>query len=432
MEASLAAAVTGINGEQTQLDVVANNLANADTVGFKQSSVTFSDLLTQVATGATAPVPPARGGVNPIVIGAGAQVAAVTPDFAEGSLSQTGVASNAAIEGNGFFVVDNGGTQSFSRAGAFQVDAAGNLVAPDGAIVQGWPSVNGVVNPTGPTGPLVIPTGQQIAPTATSLVNLGGNLQSGKTTAQVGTVTAYDSQGRAFTIDLSFTPTGTANQWSVNGSVANPAGGTTSLWSTGAPVVTFGANGQVSNVTMGGAAVAPGANGGWTLQAQNLPVGYNWAAGSTLSLAVPAPGATQALTQQAQSESAGATSQNGSAAGVLNSYSIGSSGVITGSFSNGQTQPIGQIAMAVFANPAGLVNQGNGLFSVSANSGVPLIGTPGSGGRGTLVGGAVEQSNTNLATEMTKLVDAQTNYVADTKVVSTTQQVLAALTQMVP
>lgn len=270
MERSLAAAVTGINAEQTYLDAIGSNIANSSTDGYKQENVLFSDLLTQQINGATAPVPPGQGGVNPSSVGSGVQVAGVVGNLSEGPLDQTGVPSNAAIQGAGFFVINQNGQQVYTRAGDFTLDASGNLVTPSGGLVQA-----------------------------------------------VG----------------------------------------------GGPV--------------------------------NIPLGKTNASGASLV-----------------------------------SYSIGADGTVTGTYSDGTTASLGQIATAIFANANGLVELGNNYYAASANSGTANIGAPGSGGRGPLIGGSVEGSNVDLAQQLTGLVDAQTNYEANTKVVGTTAQVLQALVQM--
>lgn len=285
MERSLAAAVSGINAEQTYLDAIGNNIANASTDGYKQEEVLFSDLLTQQINGATAPVPPAAGtpgagGVNPSAVGSGVRVAGVMEDLSEGPIVQTGIASNAAIEGQGYFVVSQNGQQLFTRAGDFSLDANGDLVTPSGGLVQGYPATNGTLSTT--LGPLTIQIGSK------------------------------DSAGT----------------------------------------------------------------------------------------------------------------------GTLTSYSIGSNGIITGTYSDGTTQTLGQIALAMFPNPNGLNDLGNNYYSVSQNSGKATIGAPGANGSGTLLGGAVEGSNVNLAQQLTDLVDAQTNYEANTKTVATTAQVLQSLISM--
>ena len=428
MEASLSAAVSGINAEQTWLDAIANNLANSDTVGFKESDVQFSELLTQQVSGATAPVPPARGGVNPVVVGSGVSVAAITPRFTQGSITSTGVASDAAIQNNGFFVVNDGGQQVYTRDGEFNVDANGNLVTASGGLFQGWMATNGVVTPNGPTTALTIPTDQQTPARATSQIVLGGNLPSGATTPQQATVTAYDGQGNPVPITLTFSPSTTAaNEWTISGTTTDPATGATEnlTFTGGNPTITFGANGQVEDVN--GAAVSATTP---TALAFDAPAGYQFPAGATISLEVPPPNGAASMTQDAGNDSAGAVSQNGFQAGTLESYSIGASGTITGSFSNGQTATIGQIALANFANETGLADQGGGYYAQSANSGAPQIGAPGSGSLGTLTGGAVEASNVNMASQLTSMVEAQTNYEANTKVVSTTDGVLQALVQM--
>jgi|SRR5579875_32048 flagellar hook protein FlgE len=279
MERSLAAAVSGINADQTYLDAIGNNIANSDTDGYKQQNVEFSELLTQQVVGGTAPSPPALGGINPAAIGSGVQVAGVAQDQSEGPLVQTAVPSNAAIQGQGFFVVDYNGQQLYTRAGDFSLDAKGELVTPSGGLVQGWSGST----TTGATSPVVVQLG------------------------------SYKS---------------------------------------------------------------------------------------------------------------------GTSGPTLQSYSISANGQVVGTYSDGSTAVIATIALASFPNPSGLSDLGNGYYAASPNSGAASVVAPGASGTGTLVGGAVEGSNVNLAQQLTDLVDAQTNYEANTKVVGTTAQVLQSLVQM--
>lgn len=164
-----------------------------------------------------------------------------------------------------------------------------------------------------------------------------------------------------------------------------------------------------------------------TALAATATSGYSFPTGATLALDFPAPSSSNAVTQFAGSSSIQADGTDGYPPGTLQSYSIGQDGTITGSFSNGQTQALGQIALANFANPAGLADQGGGLFATSPNSGQALVGVPGTAGRGSLLGGSLEQSNVNLGTELTNLITAQEAYTANTKVLTTTDQVIQAL-----
>ncbi len=414
---SLGAAASGIETMQTDLDTIANDIANSETDGFKSGTAEFEDLLTEQLQPAGAAVANTLGSTNPSSIGAGDEVAAISTDFSEGPVTQTGVSTDVAIEGNGFLVVSQNGQTVYTRDGDLQLDANGNLTTSSGGLVLGWaPGQPTTSNPV----PLSIIPGSTEPPAATANIDLGGNLAEGSTGAVTVTTTIYDSLGDAVPVDLTFTPTGAANTWSLQGTVTGAA---SPLWSTPQTLV-FGNNGQLSSVN--GAAV--GANG-TSLAIANLPSNYTWSGGA-VNLDFPAPGSQNAITQFASDQTLAVTSQDGYAAGTLDSYSIGSDGTITGSYSNGTSQSLGTIALAEFANPNGLEDVGNADYVPTAASGNVQLGVPGSAGLGTLQGGAVEGSNVDLATELTDLIEAQTAYQANTKVVDSTSTALESLVEM--
>ena len=433
MEQSLIAAVSGIEANQTYLNVIGNNVANSNTTGYKSESADFTDLLAQQIAGASAPLPNGQGaGVNPIAVGSGVRIGSVTNDQSQGALLQTNQPTDVAIQGNGFLAVVQNGQQMYTRDGHLTIDANGNLATATGGLVQGWmANSQGVLNTNAPTGPVTIPTGVTMGAQATTSLSLQGNLPAwtgtGTATPIPATMNAYDALGNAIPVTLTFTPVaGTANTWTVQGTVPNPAGGTSKLWST-PPTVTFDpTTGQVKSIT--GATTNP--DGSLSLPVGTMPTGYSFPAGDTWNINFPAPNSTSAVTQYAGQQSLTFGKQDGYASGSLASFAIGSDGVITGSFSNGKTLPIGELALATFANPGGLADQGNLLYQTTANSGQPNIGAPGTGGRGTLVGGSLEGSNVDLAAQLTDLIIAQEAYQANTKVVSTTATNLQALTQM--
>lgn len=430
-ERALLAAVSGIQANQTFLDEIGNNIANADTTGYKSGIVDFQDLLAEQLSSAAAPPPNGGGaGINPIAVGSGVEVGAIQYDLQEGSLAQTGNPLDVAIQGGGYLVVDQGGQQLYTRDGSLTVDANGNLATQNGGLVMGWQASNtGAVNTTAPMTGIVIPTGETIPASATTTVTLEGNLPAwngvGTTqpTAQV-TLNAYDGQGTPVPITLTFTGVaGSANEWTVQGSVPNPSGGTDQLWST-PPTVTFNpTTGAISSIT--GATTNP--DGSLSLPVGTMPAGYSFPASDTINIVFPAPSSPTAVTQFAGSQTLQLDTQNGYPAGSLESYTIGGNGTITGTFSNGNTETLGQIALASFSNAGGLSDQGQGLFAATANSGQPQVGTPGTGARGALLDGQLEQSNVNLGDQLTNLIVAQEAYTANTKVISTSQAVIQAL-----
>ncbi|KJE76590.1 flagellar hook protein FlgE [Ferrimicrobium acidiphilum] len=434
MTKSLSAAITGINADQQWLDNIANNIANSNTVGYQSTSIQFADLLYQQSQGAGVPVVGNQGGTNPVVMGSGVRVASNNTNFGQGTMQQTGVSTDLAISGNGFLVVSQGGQNFYTRDGALQLDAAGQLVTSTGAIVQGWaPGANGQINQNSPLTGITIPQGQVASPKETQNITLGGNLAAGATNPVTVTTTAYDSLGDPIPITFTFTPSTTANTWTVSATVP-PAPGSTA---TGAQALTIGgANSQTVTFdpTTGQIKAVSGSETG----TNNLSIGgfanpgYKNLNTPTMNLDFPAVGSTNAVTQFAGSSSSLAvTNQDGAASGALTGFSIGSNGTVQGTYANGTKQVLGQIASALFTNPEGLAKQGNLLYQATLNSGAAQLGAAGAGGRGTFVGGSVEGSNVNLGNELTNLVLAQTDYQANTKVVSTTASVLQALVQNV-
>ncbi len=433
MEQSLIAAVSGIQANQIYLDVVGSNVANSNTTGYKSQSAQFTDLLAEQIAGASAPISPNQSaGVNAIAVGSGVRIGAVTENLSQGALQQTNVPTDVAIQGTGYLVASQYGQTLFTRDGNLTLDGNGNLATQGGGLIQGWQAnAQGVVNTNAPTGSVNIPSGSTMAANPTTAFTVSGNLPawkgSGTATPISTTLNAYDSLGDAVPVTMTYTPvSGTANQWTVQGSVTSPTGVVSTLWAT-APTITFDpTSGQISSVT----GATTNANGSLSLPVGSMPAGYAFPAGDTWKFNFAAPGTSGAVTQYSGQQTIALSGQDGYSSGTLASYSIGSDGVITGAFSNGQTLAIGQLAMATFANPSGLADQGNLMYGQSANSGAPLIGTPSTGGRGTLVGGALEGSNVDLSTQLTDLIVAQEAYQANSKVVSTTAANLTALTQM--
>jgi flagellar hook protein FlgE len=433
MEKALIAAVTGIEANQTYLDVIGNNIANSDTTGYKSSDAVFTDLLAEQIAGATAPGP-SSAGVNPVAVGSGVRVGAVTDDLSQGSLQQTNEPTDIAIQGNGFLVANQNGTTLFTRAGHLQIDANGNLSTPTGGLIQGWQAdSSGNINSTGPTSGVVVPTGEVTAAVETTQISMSGNLPewTGSGTAPVvsTTINAYDALGDSVPTTLTFTGVAsTANEWTMQATVPKAGGGTQDLFST-PPTVTFDAtNGQIKTIS----GVTQNSDGSWSVPVGTMPPNppYNFQASDTWKIQFPASNSAQAVTQYSGATTLKASGQDGSSSGTLESFSIGEDGVITGSFSNGRTQGIAQIALAIFANSGGLASQGNLMYSATPNSGQASVGPPNSSGRGSLIGGSLESSNVNLATQLTDLVEAQEAYQANTKVIATTATVLQALSTM--
>jgi flagellar hook protein FlgE len=340
-------------------------------------------------------------------------VGSIPATFTQGSIESTGVPTDVAIQGNGFFVLDNNGLRSYMRAGDFSVGSNGELLTADGSAVLGYPAVNGTISASQTLAPLVISSGQLSPPLATANVSIGMNLDAG---AAVGgtfstPVTIYDSLGGTHVLTYNFTKTA-ANTW--NYTIDIPAA---DVGTTGNPVtvssgtLTFNGNGQLTSPTgnVTGITISGLADG-----ASNLT--FNW----DLYDSTNSPIVTQASSPSAASS----TQQDGYASGTLASFNIQGDGTIQGIFSNGQTLALGQLALATFANQQGLVRNGSNEFLASLSSGTANIGAPNTGGRGTLAGGSLEQSNVDIATEFAQLILAERGYQANSRVVTTIDRVI--------
>jgi flagellar hook protein FlgE len=417
---SLFSAISGLQAHQTKLDVVGNNIANVNTVGYKSQTTVFEDTLSQMLRNGSAPTA-TTAGTNPAQVGLGVKVGDITTNFSQGSTQSTGRSTDFLISGDGFFVTQAGNEQQYTRAGSFDVDSTGRLVTPDGGILQGWTAVNGSVSTNGPVGPLQIPFGQQLPPAFTQKSQIQGNLDANATvtvppTVVQTSVTMYDAKGNSHPINYTFTRTG-ANTWDMK--VLDSTGTALPLTdSAGAPLAPPSTT-QTLTFTPGG-----------VMSPAPAPVYFNpGVAGWTAPVAVDITGLTQyggTSTAAASKPVTGA----GSAMGSLESFSLGNDGTITGVYSNGLRQAIGQLALASFNNPGGLSKAGNSAYRVGTNSGDPKIGVAGSGGRGTLTAGALEMSNVDLSQEFTGLIIAQRGFQANSKVITTSDQILNELVNM--
>jgi len=409
---SLFSAVSGLRSHQTMMDVIGNNIANVNTTGYKSSQTVFEDTLSQALRNAGAPQN-GGGGTNPAQVGLGVRVAGVSTNFSQGSTQVTGRQSDMAIQGDGFFVVQKDGQTMYTRAGAFSFDALGNLVSPEGGRVQGWPAANGAINTNASVSGLRLPVGQVLAPTATTTVDVGGNLPADAATGAtvVHSIDIVDAQGRTIPATTTYTKTGT-NTWSAATTVPGPGGtaatvGTSTLtWDPAAESFT------ASTMTLSSASLGT--------------AGYRFPADVTVTIG----GDATPLTQYAGAGTATARNQDGATMGELQSFTMDSSGILVGIFSNGRTEQLGQVALANFTNPGGLEKAGDSMFRGTANSGAASIGAAGSGGRGMLGSGMLEMSNVDLAQEFTNLVVAQRGFQANSRVVSASDEILQDLVNL--
>ncbi len=391
--------LTGLNNDATALNTIANNLSNLNSTAYKDQTVNFSDFFYQ-QVGET-------GSGNPIQQGSGVQLANIASNFTQGNVNSTGTASNMAIDGNGFFVLGTGGSDVYTRNGNFTVNASGALVSQDGLSVMGYPATNGVVNTNAPLTALTIPVGQVQAPAATSTISMTANLNSSAAVGTVvpGQIQVYDSLGQSHTLTISYTKTG-SNTWSY--SMALPSGDQTGTGTTAntTGTLTFNSNGNLVNpaANVTGISFTGLADG-----ASNL--NFNW----NLYGSNNNPTLTQVDTASAVS----ATDQNGYASGQYQSFSVNSDGTVVASFSNGQQEAVGRVALASVVNQQGMKMLGNGEYATTLASGTAVTNAPGAAGVGNIQGGSLEQSNVNISTEFSNLIIAQRAFEANSKAVTT-------------
>ena len=382
---SLYSGISGLRSHQTMLDVTGNNIANVNTAGFKGSAVQFQDTLSQTQNAGTG-VGDGTGATNPAQVGLGVKVAGITTNFTQGAGQATGRASDLMISGDGFFAVRNGGETTYTRAGAFDFGPDGRLTTTDGSLVQGWTATNGVLNPNGAVGDITLPTKGVSNPVATQSATIAGNLPSDSVEGTVFTrdLPVFNADGTSDSMPISFTKT--LEGWNV----AVPGGAPVSL------------------VYAGG-----------VLQPQGVIPPFD---GVTIDFS--------GTTSYAKLNTFAVTGQSGRAAGTLTGYSIGADGVVTGTFSNGATESIAQIALATFANAAGLEKVGGSNYRTTPSSGAADLGTLGSDGVGSLAGGYLEMSNVDLSQEFTNLIVAQRGFQANARIITTSDEVLQELTNL--
>ncbi|HTO01924.1 MAG TPA: flagellar hook protein FlgE, partial [Microthrixaceae bacterium] len=356
------------------------------------------------------------GGSNPAQIGLGSRVAGITTNFSQGSLQLTGRSTDFAIQGDGFFVVNQAGRQLYTRAGSFSPDALGRLVTQEGALMQGWTAdAGGAVNTSGAIGSIVIPIGDVLEPIQSTTVDMGGNLPAD---AEIGAMIAnsvqvFDAQGNPSTVRFEFTKTA-ADAWTAvyrnvdSAGVLSPAPPAAGNAMAGGSM-TFNATGEL---TSGYAFTIPGG------------VIPGFAAGQDITVNLGTAGEPNRLTQFGSLSSVAVSGQDGAAAGTLQSFTVGQDGSIVGAYSNGRNRVVGQIALATFTNPEGLEKAGGSSYRDSINSGLAQIGAAGQGGRGLLSSGTLEMSNVDLASEFTNLIVAQRGFQANSRVVTTSDELL--------
>lgn len=454
MMRSLYSGVSGLQNHQTRMDVIGNNISNVNTTGFKRGRVNFQDMISQQMAGAAKPTEE-LGGVNPKDVGLGMTIATIEQVFTQGNLQTTGVSTDVAIQGNGFFIVKNGEESFYTRNGVFGIDRDGTLVNPaNGMRVQGWMAreLNGeqIVQTAATPTDLVIPVGSKDPAKETSNVlfacNLNKNtpeIMEGASEADIAKGTwgteqkIYDSFGNEHLLSVSFRRvTGNPNAWeaTVNVDEDNAAytqtrigfGTTDGVQNTF--IVEFDNMGTLRSVTASGVNSNP--EGEIVLQASyTVPEAETDENGNpmrhTFNINLGTIGSMKnTITQSASKSTTKAYSQDGYTLGYLDNFKIDSTGTITGVYSNGTNRVIGQIAMATFANDRGLEKAGDNTYVETNNSGQASIGESGVAGKGSLLAGALEMSNVDLSEQMTDMIVTQRGFQSNAKTIQTADTLL--------
>ncbi len=412
MPGSFSSALSALSAMSTAVDVVGNNLANLNTPGFKTSTVNFRDLVTQ-SMGA---------GLGETQVGFGVAAPTTFRQFNQGSVQTTSGLLDCAIQGDGFFIVRaTDGRTLYTRAGNFLTDKDGNLLTNSGQQVQGWTAINpatNTVDTAGAIGNIVVPVGTLKAPVVTTDFSVDLNLDS-TAAADASSffsvpMTVYDSLGVSHVLTIGFQKTG-ANAWDFTITIPGEE-------------LTAGAPGTPSDITPASHSLTFGADGKLTDPAAGSPI--------TFSIAGLADGASDMdlswdpytavgiarITQYGQPSALASSSQNGSSAAQLLKVSLSTGGGVLAVYSNGDQVVVGQLALANLRNPDSLIAAGDNNFQLSARSAIPAVGIPGTGGRGTIVGGALEASTADIAREFTNLIVYQRGYQANARVVTTQDQ----------
>jgi len=415
MFAAFSTALSALDANGVAVDVVGNNLANLNSTGYKESVAYFRDLVSESLDAGQTQL--GFGVASPLTI----------REFTQGAIQASNGTLDAAIQGNGFFVVNNNGATEFTRAGSFQTDLSGNLLTPTGEQVQGWMASGGAINTGAPIGNITVPVGNLQAPLATKNITLSANFNAAAATGSASDwsapITVYDSLGNTHVLTLNFQQTA-ANTWSYTATVpgADVTAGTAGTpydIPNGGGTLTFNSNGQLTSPAPGSPMTfaIPGLSDG----ASDMSVSWN---------PYNADG-SGAITQFDQTSATSATSQDGAAAAQLTGVTMSNGGQLLASYSDGQQTVVGEVALASIRNPQTLVAVGNNLFQTSALTGAPAVGAEGTGGRGTIVGGALESSNVDIAQELTELIVLQSAYQANSKVVTTVETLAQDTTNLI-
>lgn len=419
--------VSGLRVHQTKMDVIGNNIANVNTIGFKRSTTNFQEIFNQTIRGAGSPQG-GRGGTNPQQIGLGVNLASITVNHSKGSTQNTGYVTDLMIDGNGFFILsndENAQNRFYTRAGNFVEDKHGFLVATNGYKVLDQNMK-----------PIQINKSETKAATQTSGIELNGNINYNDL-EYTTTVDVYDSLGDVHTLTIKFTdliptttetPSGNEVATATNGSIRkmeifDEDGG--SIYGATNRYVQFDTSGSYvglldqsyAQITANEDIVLdiPGADKLTLVVNDNMFLDNNNNA---------------ILKQTSNTSDAKGVQLQGNAAGTIDDFTISANGEVVGIFTNGERKTLATIGLADFDNPAGLLKLGGNMFIDTPNSGTPKTGAPSTGSFGDLNPGALEMSNVDLSLEFTDMISTQRGFQANSRIITTTDEMLQELVNL--
>lgn len=402
MFTSFSTALSALGAHSTAVDVVANNLANLNTAGFKANALSFYDLVSEAI------------GQGETQIGFGVARPVTMRQFTQGAIQASNGPLDAAIQGDGFLIVRTASDGLlYTRGGRLTIDRDGNLLTGKNEAVQGWTQTDGVLSTNGPIGPIVVPVGSIRAPRASTSFSFDMNLNSAATAGPPpdtfsSSIELYDSLGNPVIATMNLTKSATANSWDYSISIPDSAVSSPVTPITG--TLTFDSNGRLTSPA---ATDTPPVLAITGLNSGADAMNVSWSLYD---------GTTPRVTQFAAKSAVAANAQNGNPASQLTEVRLGDGGKVVAIYSNGQQQIVGQLAMASIRNPESLVAVGNNNFQLSADSALPAIGEPNTGSRGNILGGALESSTVDIAREFTNLIVLQRGYQANTRVVTTVDE----------
>lgn len=436
MMRSMYSAVSGLRVHQTKMDVIGNNIANVNTVGYKKGQMTFQEVFSQVIRGAGAPQG-GKGGTNPQQIGLGVGIGSINTIHTKGPTQTTDNPTDLMIDGEGFFVVTddtNYENKYYTRAGNFTLDKAGNLVTPDGFKVLGY-KVDENENITDEIGPIVINRSETKAPTATNKIQFRGNLDSRNDETFTTDTVIKDSLGNSYLVKFEFKKTGTEtapNKWTMSlGEIKSEDG---KIEIKGAKLgdnttIKFDENGKIIGIG------AEDAINGLKLDFSEIEnkekLGATFGDSGKITIFDPDDkDSYNKLTQYANDRDIKPYAENGNSSGKIEGFSIDPSGIVSGIFTNGERKALGQVMLAKFDNPMGLQKLGNNFFVDTRNSGEAQLGKPGISGFGATKSGSLEMSNVDLSMEFTEMITTQRGFQANSRIITASDEMLQELVNM--